>query len=144
MSIDELERTLPNGLHDAFVSGINLDYVERRAELKIDVWVGDLHAAPGQERERRRSGVLEISGLLYFAIEPPDPTYPFARPEPLWVDVGSSTEWPSPSTLPRELPEGAFTFLLFVQQWNSSIRVAASSVTLRWNDGPIGTDVRAR
>jgi hypothetical protein len=42
----ELEKTLRNGLHDARVSRIAIDYEKRKLILDLDVWVGDMDSDP--------------------------------------------------------------------------------------------------
>ena len=76
MTLEELENTLPNGLHDAEVVRISVDYELRILALDVDVWVGDMDEAP-EKREAYRKGLIEISGLLFLAMEPPDANYPF-------------------------------------------------------------------
>ena len=42
MKLEELEKTLQNGLHDSRVSRIAIDYEQRKLALDIDVWMGDM------------------------------------------------------------------------------------------------------
>ena len=42
MKLEELEKTLPNGLHDSKVSRIVVDYGQRKLTLDLDVWTGDM------------------------------------------------------------------------------------------------------
>src|SRR5579864_1916630 len=79
MTLEELENTLPNGLHDADVHRIAIDYAERRVTFDLAVWVGNLDDPP-ERREAYQIGRIEISGLLFIVMEPPDPKYPFSKP----------------------------------------------------------------
>ncbi len=135
MTLEELADTLPNGLHDAQVSSVSIDYVRREARLIIDLWVG----VPSEEEEVRdayREGELKLSGLVYWIIEPPDVSYPFGESKQLWVDAGSlgSASFKPSVKLPEPLPSGAFASWIFVQDWNSFMFVAAMDVSLEWND----------
>jgi len=121
VTLEELEASLPNGLHDSFLLKLDLDYVTRTARLKLDIWVGDLGAAAEPARERRRAAIVELSGLQFCAIEPPDATYPFTTLP--WIDVEETTVGPA-----------GFESSLFVTQWNSRIRIAALDATLQWLD----------
>jgi hypothetical protein len=88
MTLEELADTLPNGFHDAQVSSVSIDYVEREARLNIDLWVG----VPSEDEELReayREGELKLSGLLYWVIEPPDANYLYGKSKQLRVDAGS-------------------------------------------------------
>jgi len=79
MTLEELENTLPNGLHDADVHRIAIDYAERRVTFDLAVWVGKMEDPP-ERREAYKSGRIEVSGLLFIVMEPPDPKYPFRKP----------------------------------------------------------------
>lgn len=128
MILKELISTLPNGLHDAHVSQIELDYVHRRMKMHLDVLVGRPDAPTQPERERLRSGVLEFTGLVFCGIDMPDPKYHYAAPEPLWIDASDL-----PSSV-ATVPEDAFGARIFVQQWNSFINIAARDASLVWKD----------
>jgi hypothetical protein len=50
VTLEELENTLPNGLHDAEVRRITVDYERRKVTLEVAVWVGDMDE-PAERRE---------------------------------------------------------------------------------------------
>jgi hypothetical protein len=56
MTIAELESSLNLSFHDALLHSLTIDFVARRAELILDVCVGNPDAACSAERERRRRG----------------------------------------------------------------------------------------
>ena len=60
MTLDELLHTLPNGLHDAMVHSITVDYSKQQASFDISVWVGDLDSKDEEAREAYRDGELQI------------------------------------------------------------------------------------
>ena len=126
MTIEEVLDSLPNGLHDAHLRSINIDYAERTAELDLDIWVGDM-SLDDEAREARRPVTLKLSRLWYFVVEAPDSTYDFHEPKPLWIDAGVDSLAPGKSsiTLPK-VPAGTFTFWIYVNDWNAFIHVAAS------------------
>lgn len=133
MSILDLLNLLPNGLHDAQLHSIEVDYVARTANLNLDVWIGDLSSKDPLAREAYRPAKVTLSGLVYFVLEAPDPGYPFNQPKPLRIDVGVDKLLPEAARrtlLPQQLPEGAFTFWIYVTDWNSFIHVAATKATL--------------
>jgi hypothetical protein len=135
MTLEELADTLPNGFHDAQISSVSIDYVERQARLNIDLWVG----VPSEDEELReayREGELKLSGLLYWVIEPPDANYPYGKLEQLWVDAGSleSASFKPSVKLPEPLPAGAFASWIFVQGWNSFMYLAAMDASLEWKE----------
>jgi len=136
MTLEELADTLPNGFHDAQVSSVSIDYVEREGRLLIDLWLGDSSSESEELREAYRKGELKLSGLLYWVIEPPDANYSYGESKQLWVDPGtleSASAKPSVK-LPEPLPAGAFASWIFVQGWNSFMYVAAMDASLEWKE----------
>src|SRR2546422_11230596 len=69
-TLESIAAELPNGFHDSSLRRVVVDYVDRRATLALNVWVGDLKAATDAEREAYRSIDVTISGLLWCIIEP--------------------------------------------------------------------------
>ncbi len=86
MKLEELEKTLPNGLHDSKVSRIVVDYGQRKLTLDLDVWTGDMTNDRPELREAYRRGHILISGLFFAVMEPPDPRYPFLNSDRLTID----------------------------------------------------------
>jgi hypothetical protein len=131
MTLEELENTLPNGLHDAEVMRISVDYELRILALDLDVWVGDMDEAP-EKREAYRKGLIEISGLLFLAMEPPDPNRPFQNGS-LRID-GCDLSKNLDKKLLDSLPPEAFFRSLWVSEWNAFIHIAAREAHLKWAD----------
>jgi hypothetical protein len=94
---------LPNGLHDAEVRKITVDHEHRRATIDLAGWVGDMDDPP-ERREAYKEGQLEISGLLFLAIEPADASYPFQDNPELIVDGCDMTNVIDRSFWTRFLP----------------------------------------
>jgi hypothetical protein len=63
MTLEDLENTLPNGLHDAEVQRIEVDYALRKLTLEVAVRVGDM-GEPPERREAYKSARIEISTSL--------------------------------------------------------------------------------
>lgn len=66
MTLEELENTLPWGLHDAYVEHLAIDWVECIATLRVRVMITE-----SQDMDQRAA--IELRGLSYCAIEAPDP-----------------------------------------------------------------------
>ena len=129
MTLDQLESTLPNGLHDAELTRIIVDYERRQMSFELAVWVGDIDAPPDR-REAYRNGRVDISGLLFLVIEPPDPKYPFKSSD-LTID-GCDTRMNLNSELLDSVPPDAFFRSFWVNQWNAFIHVAAKDAQMSW------------
>ena len=129
MTLEELEDTLPNGLHDSEVVRINVDYESRILALDVDVWVGDMGNAP-DKREAYKRARIEISGLLFLVMEPPDPNYPFATGD-LRID-GCDMRKNLDNKLLESLPAGSFFRSIWVNEWNAFIHIAAIEAQISW------------
>jgi len=135
MTLEELENTLPNGLHDAEVRRVAIDYEKRKVTLELAIWVGNMDDPPGQ-REAYKGGRIDISGLLFLVMEPPDPKYPFKASD-LTID-GCDMSKNLDNALLRSLPADSFFRSLWVNEWNAFIHIAAKSADVVWlNDGAI-------
>jgi hypothetical protein len=121
--IEQISAKLPNGLHDAQISSISLDYVGRRIRLELDVWLGDLDSAVESDRERYQAGILIISGFDFCVIQAPDFNYPFAKKVSVRIDSGSGN--PQNVMLFQNVPEDTFAHWFFVNEWNSFIYFVA-------------------
>lgn len=134
MTLEELENTLPNGLHDAEIERIAIDYAARELTLEVSVWVGSMDDS--ERREAYKNGRIEISGLLFLVMEPPDPKYPFGTLG-LTVD-GCDMSKNLHIELLQSVPAGSFVRSLWVNEWNAFIHVAAKSANIVWlNEGAI-------
>lgn len=125
MTLEELELSLPNGLHDARLLGVDIDYGRAEARMRFDVEVSDLEG--GAPRYRR--AWITFTGLVLFAIDTPAILMPSGHYSA--VDSGPGQPSTSQMILPR-LPEGVFLNWFFVRESNSFIRVAAKNASLAW------------
>jgi hypothetical protein len=137
MTFGELARSLPNGVHDAEICRIAIDYCARTVVLEVNFWVGDLDALEESRREERRRGIVTADGLVFCAIDAPDPGIPTAGGGPLTVsgDVLRPGTFPAHGRIPSRTPPGTSRYRLFVSEWNAFIYIAAKSVTVAWQDG---------
>jgi hypothetical protein len=131
MTLEELENTLPNGLHDAEVRQISVDYEQRNLAIDVAIWVGKMTDS-SETREAYRKGRIEISGLLFLVMEPPDARYPFAKGN-LRID-GCDLSKNVERKLLDSLPSDAFFRSLWVSDWNAFIHIAATEAQISWKD----------
>jgi len=131
VNIEELDRTLPNGFHDSCLRGISLDYEAQIASLTLDLWVGDQDAPAGEERERLRPARLDLVGLEYLVLDPPDPRYKYRDAGSVTLDLCESDPVIATSRPPAT---GGFAGRFFVNEWNGFIHFAAKEARLTWTD----------
>ena len=133
MTIEEIERSLPNGFHDAKLKRIDIDYVKREAKLDLQASIGNPESQDEEMRDAYRAGRLILSGFLFCVIEPPDPRYPYQKAAWLWIaDSGPVNSAEIPIKLPEPLPKGAFIHYFFVNDWNAFIYLAAMDARFNW------------
>jgi hypothetical protein len=134
MTLDELNHTLPNGLHDADILSIELDYITATAKLRLSLLTG-WPEDPDPERQAYQEATLVVTGLCFFSIDLPDPTYPFlptGRPIDVSGDPAKPDNLPSLPDLVAKLPNGAWCYRLFVNDWNSFIHIAGRNAEITW------------
>lgn len=128
-SLSELERALPNGLHDALLRSFRFDLLRRRLAMDLDVCVHDPEKDGFGERYRR--ALLEVGVAGCVSVEEPDSRYPFRDAGPVRIDLSIQREASETS------PERA---RFFVSEWNAFITVEDHGVLLTWLDLPSGGD----
>ena len=134
MTLDELDRDLPNGFHDAKIFSFELDYVGGIASFHLNLLVG-WPDDPEPERQAYQQANMTVKGLCFCSIDPPYPTYPFIpRGKPILVTGTRPKPDTSPfvSELVAKFPEGTWCYQFFVDDWNACINIAARDVTLTW------------
>ena len=61
MTIEEIDLSLPNGFHDSVITAVRLNYVQRTAEMDMEI----LCSGPDDvDKEKYRPATLSISELL--------------------------------------------------------------------------------
>jgi hypothetical protein len=128
MNLEELAADLPHGFHDSEVQSISMNFAERIVEFILDVWVGSMADAPA-DRELYREARLQLLGVEYCAIDPPDPRYAYREPGPITIDLARSSDDVA-SRLGHS--PGGFAGRFFVSDWNAFIRFAATDARLHW------------
>lgn len=130
MKFDELEHQLPNGLHDAELSTMHLNYPNRELTLVIGIDVSDSESGSTEISPMHRVGRLIFSRLEFVVIDPPNS--PHNKGDLESIDGGSG----EPATAPLHIQHsrGSFLCWFFLSASNNFIRIAAESVTLEWVD----------
>jgi len=139
MTFDEIEGTLPWGLHDAYLEGIILDWLGARLELKLRLMMSE-----HQDMDQR--ACVTVTGLVYCAIDPPeiDPKRGYvAIPEHgLWIDTGAGAVTTGAESRLPETPAGCFLQWIFVHDWNRCIHICGKDASLSWLE-PVPVPLRA-
>src|ERR1043165_2312068 len=119
MTLDELERTMPNGFHDAWIRRIEIDYRAQRVSMLASLLVG-VPDDPPEQRSRYRDAEVIIEGVQFLVIEPPKPgrlgevkNESRRRKEGIWVDTFPPD---SPPEVAKELPGDCFVAAFYVDE----------------------------
>ena len=133
MNIEDVESTLPNGLHDAVLKKFEVDFEAKTATFFFNVWVGDLNSKSKEIREAYRSGVLTLHDLKYIIIDPPSAEINF-KVEPFSSSTGDHDTQNIPSTinLPAA-PEGTFRQWFFLYKIETFIHVCAAEAVFSYD-----------
>lgn len=132
MTIEDIEKKLPNGFHDAGLMKIEIDFTKREAYLNLRVSVSDSRDIEEIE-DLYKNGRLILKELLFFVIEAPDQNYISKKINELWIsDSGPVQKLEIKSNLPTQLPEDIFVHYFFISDWNAFIFVAAKNAFFEW------------
>lgn len=125
-TIEELEATLPNGLHDARLLQLTIDYATRQVVMALDVVVND------ERKPEYREGSLHLTGVHFLVIDPPGTNATLSSSRPSMIETGAGQPSTSVIDLPSA-PPGYFLQWFFVYDWNAFIRVVAKDAYFRWS-----------
>lgn len=134
MTLAQIDETLPNGFHDAEIEQLMWNFQTNSAVLDIDFWV----ATDKKEREKRRLGRVELQGILFVVVDPPQPREldpkPYHPSGTLQIDgvLTNESVFPNLPKLKSALPPGTEIFSFYVINWNSFIHIAAAAAELIW------------
>jgi hypothetical protein len=126
MNFNEIEKSLPNGFHDAKMESFYFNYARSEIKILLDIWVGS-----PQDKEKYRSAELYIQNIDFCIMDIPDKNYPYQKKGALTIDA--VPEQPKQSFLnlpPHKL--GHFLFTIWVNEWNAFIRIAAEHMQIKW------------
>ena len=132
MTFKQAAESLPNGFHDAELRRFEMDYVRRRLEFDLDIWIGDMDDE--QARELYRPAQLVFGDVAFLVIEAPDVSYPWSKPGPIRIDAGEGQPAQSSSSLPNA-PVGTSVVWMYLEELNRFLLFAAGDASLHWT-GP--------
>jgi hypothetical protein len=131
-SLDTIERSLPNGFHDAELLGLHLDYGNQTADLELRLDVGSPDVPDEDGTDSYRPAHLKFSGVQFVVMDAPG-----ERCDPgtvSLIDVGAGQPRTAPCALPA-LEEGVFLCWVFMIRTSNFLRIAARDVAIKWVDG---------
>ncbi len=133
MNFEEVTDTLPNGFHDAELRRLEMDYVQRKLQFDLDVWIGDMRDPP-EGREIYRPARVTVEKVALLVIEPPDANYPWQEPGTITIDTGEGLPRQASSILP-EIPAGSQMTWMYMGALNRFLLFAGGESSIEWT-GP--------
>lgn len=131
MNFEELEASLPNGLHDAQLRHLDVDYTTCTASIELSIWVGDSRGLTRDAREAYRRARITLYKLAFVSVDPPEKS---GGDGELRIDAGPGVAPTTSLKLPSALPKECFVHWIFVSKWNAFIHVAAETASICWID----------
>jgi len=131
VSPSEILAQLPNGMHDASISQMRVEFGRGTVTLDMEFWVGDLDAEDEAQREASRLGKLVLTGVVAMLLEPPDPADKgscFSLDEGINVH-GEFGSYPGEPPAPDD---GLVRLWFYVENWNARMKFTASECSLEW------------
>lgn len=127
MTLSELDDTLPNGLHDAYLTGMSIRFDQSTATLFVKVLVSET-----EERVRHADAEIRLQGLLAIVVEGPE-SVSRAIAGRLGMSSFTTTaeHFRGLISFPPET-HGLFHSLYIEEPWNSFIHIAATSAEIEW------------
>ncbi len=132
MKITEAERVLPNGLHDATLLEVKVDYSNRTAALQF---IADYSDPDHKPNPPDRKVMLRVSGVHFIDVPAPDLKNKYGCDGP--ADVAGflsleDSEYINADVLEaaKHLPRTAFCEAIFVTDWNDFIVIAAEDARI--------------
>lgn len=134
MTFQQVAATLPNGFHDAELEHLQMDYVHRKLQFDLLVWVGDLEDT--ERREVYRPARLTVDDVGFLVIEPPDPNSPWFKAGSIRIDAGEGHPGHGhSSTVLPAAPAGTTITWMYLEELNRFCFFSAGDASLLWT-GP--------
>jgi len=130
VTLEEIDSSLPCGLHDAQIVTIKQDFSTAMSILEVDVWVRP-RDAPASDPSYRR-GIIQFSNSLLITIAMPENERIIGVPGNIWFVWERIERGQFPEKIARAISDDALCYSLYILEWESSIQVAAADVSFTW------------
>lgn len=131
MTLEELDETLPNGLHDARIAKVLHNFKDATVELKVEVLIGlpdDLKA------NAYRNATVVFSKVLFAAVQMPENHRILGVPGSIWFIFSRLRREELDAKVAKGIPDSALCYSLYVLEWEACINLAAMSMSFDWED----------
>jgi len=132
MTLEQLERELPNGLHDAQIVSIERGFEGETLILNVLILAG-LPDDPSETRNEYRRAAITFTGVKLFIIESPDASSAFLAPGGVWFSASRSNPGTFSPEIERRLSGCKEAYSFFILDWASNMHVAATDIGFAWS-----------
>jgi len=133
MTLEELDDTLPNGLHDAQIKAMTHDYEQAIVKLEVAILVGLPDDAP-LDRYRYRNGEIFFHRVLFCTVETPENERILGHPGSIWFKFCRMEPRVLQEKIVKVLAPDVLCYSLYILDWVSEIHIAAGDVSFSWSD----------
>jgi hypothetical protein len=106
-----------------------MDYVQRRLQFDLTLWVGDMDDS--RSREIYRPARLTVEDMTFLVLEPPDGRYPWTKAGRIRIDAGIGQPKESSSVLPP-MPSGTLPAWIYLEGSNAFLLFSGGKASLEW------------
>lgn len=131
MTLEEIDNSLPQGLHDAQIWSFVRDMESASLRLLVKVVVGTSQG--DKYRLQYRDGEICFHNVQYFVSEFPEATSTFRDPGCVNFSFDRTEAGVVPSALDGVLSSEILRYSLFVLEWQACINIATRDVSFRWS-----------
>jgi len=131
MTLEEIEKSLPNGFHDAQLRSITHNYDLATLIIHVGILTG-LPEDPISLHSAYRDASISFSDVFLCSIEPPDNERIVGVRGSVWFQFWRTESGTLSPKLSDRFPTGALSYTLYIHEWESSIHIVAGDVSFSW------------
>jgi hypothetical protein len=131
MTLEEIDRALPEELHDAQLRGLTRDFENAVVTLLVRVVVGIVN--DGTSQLEYRNGEIIFTGVQYFTSEWPDADSAFRDSGCVWFSYAPTEDGVIPRDVDLLVGVSAHRYSFFVREWFASFHIAALEISFKWS-----------
>ena len=131
MTLEDLDRTLPNGLHDAKIRTMTHNFERAIVRLEADILVG-LPDDPPEDRYRYRAGEILFHRVLFCTVEMPENERILGHSGSIWFKFWRMEPGLLAEKVAKRLSPETLCYSLYILEWESQIQIACEDVNFAW------------
>jgi hypothetical protein len=131
MTLEDLDESLPNGLHDARIKSLMHNYEDAIVKLEVEILVG-LPADGLQNRDRYRDGAIVFHGVQFCVVGAPENERILGQAHSIWFTFDRIEPGLLPDKIAASLPPETLAYTLYILDWEAQIHIAGADVSFAW------------